>query len=208
MIIGDVYEPDKIKFACDKVESISVDYIIQGSHEKWAFERKTHFDLIGSVRDGRVWNQLERLKDLEKQGYKVALILEGYKYLLFKNKNIKISQSQYQGILIAIAKYGIPIITTENMDLTIMTLKQIDMSAGKVSEFVRPTISKGGRTIEEEASDMLCAIDGVGRKTADKLLSAYGSIKELVNAETIDLASTVSIREAKHIEEVLNTRFR
>lgn len=200
----DIFEPDKLKAIADKVENIQVDYFIVGKKKKYAIERKTWSDLFSSLKEGRVWDQLTRLKNLQAEGYEPRLLIEGHKFILFKYK--KITQAQIAGIEEAILSYGVPIMYADTQDLTIMKLKLMDQKAGDTTEWQRPTIAKTGRTPQEEAEDVLAAIDGIGRKSANKLIKYFGTVKEAINGEIFEVASVIGVREAKHFEDVINRK--
>lgn len=204
MIIADIFEPDKLKGAADKVENIQVDYFVVGEHKKYAIERKTWSDLISSLKEGRLFDQLQRLKNLHAEGYEPRLLIEGQKFILFKFK--KVTQAQIAGIEEAVLSFGVPIMYAESQDLTIMKLKLLNNKVGESKEWSRPTIAKTGRNRQEEAEDVLAAVDGIGRKSANKLIKSFGSIKNVINADVLAVANIVGVREAKHLEDVVNRK--
>jgi ERCC4-type nuclease len=202
MIIADIYEPDKLKGAADKVENIQADYMVVGEHKKYVIERKTWTDLLGSIKEGRIWDQLRRLKNLEaSDGYQPRLIIEGYKFMLFKYK--RVGKAQLEGLLTAIVDFGVPILYAETQDATILQLNILNNNAGEAKEFIRPTIAKTGRTKNEEKEDVLAAVDCIGRKTAKKLLKHFGNIREVVNSDQFYLSTVIGAREAQHFTDVI-----
>lgn len=215
MILVDIFEPEKLKHIADKVEDIKLDMLVVGSEKKYCIERKEIFDLISSTYDGRIWNQLERLKKLqESDGYIPRLILEGNKQKLFTFEKIKVrkglksrpfSKQHFTGLINSILDFGVPIIYTDNIEDTILTLKNIDKRSGDSVKFVRPTIQKGsGRKIYEEQEDIISAISGIGNKTASRLLSKYNTVSDVFGASESDLALIVGVSNAKHIKEIIS----
>lgn len=205
MIIADIFEPDKLKAIADKVENIQVDYFIVGKKKKYAIERKTWNDLFSSLKEGRVWDQLQRLKNLQaEEGYEPRLLIEGHKFVLFKYK--KITQAQIAGIEEAVLSFGVPIMYADSQEFTVMKLKLMDQKAGDTSEWSRPTIAKTGRTKQEECEDVIAAVDGIGRKSANKLIKNFGTVKEVVNAELFEIANLIGVREAQHFQDVINRK--
>lgn len=211
----DIFEPQQIREAADKVEDLKLDMLVVGDAKKYCIERKQVFDLMSSIREGRIWNQLERLKKLqESDGYLPRLIIEGDKQKLFNFEKVKVrrglkgvafGRSQYIGLLNSIIDFGVPIIYTDNVEDTILTLKNLNKRAGDLSAFVRPTIQKGsGRKVHEEQEDVLSAISGIGNITASKLLKKYGTIQNVWEVEIHELELIAGINTAKHIKEILS----
>lgn len=206
MKVGDLFEPDKLKGACDKVDNIQCDYLIIGKAKKYAIERKTWTDLLGSIKDGRLFDQLQRLKNLQStDGFEPRLIIEGYKFMLFKYK--KINKAQLEGLLTAVIDFGVPILYAETQDATIMQLNLLDKRAGDTEEYIRPTIAKVNRDSKTEKEDILCAIDGIGRVSAKKLLRHFGTVKNAINADELSLCRVIGVREARHLQSTYTEQY-
>jgi len=142
-------------------------------------ERKTVGDLLKSLRDGRIWNQLKGAKENYPRP---MIILEGalpYSY----NKKTAVDEMKVIGGLLGIAMgWGIPIVPSNHLD---QTAKIIDAAfrradRGKV-EYLKP-VKKKHYTAQEIREDILCTIPGLGRKTAKEILKKYPTIKAVNEA--------------------------
>jgi len=180
-IIVDVHEPDDIKESLNcTVEHLTVgDYMLFGERGNVVIERKEVNDLANSVRDNRFWEQLQGLKVLEEGGFRPLVIIEGEVWKVFKFR--KMNLSQWFGLQQAITVgYGIPIIQTRDKEQTVTFLKVLDSRLGKAKKYMKPPdVKKSNRTPVEQAEDMLCAVDLIGRKKAQDILARY-SIRDIV----------------------------
>jgi len=209
MIIVDSREPEKFRKIGDRVEDIQVDYIVEGEYGKYAIERKTLEDLIASVRSGRLWKQLDRLIELEENyGYEPVLVIHGNIYKRMRARFLKMSLSWWIGTQLAILRKGVGVIYLPSEDAFEALIKTIDKKVGEQKEWSRPHIcKKSNRDIREEAEDMICAVNGIGRKTGKDMLKVFGSVKGVVNAEYEELKHVIGERLAKHFIEVVQYRY-
>lgn len=208
-IIADIHEPKDIKEELDCiVEHLAVgDYLIIGEKGRVVVERKEVNDLVNSVRDNRFWEQLQGLKVLEEEeGFRPLVLIEGEQWKLFKYRKIKLPQ--WFGLLQAITVgFGIPVIYTRDRAQTIAFLKILKNRLGREVPYTRPVeIKKGSRTPVEQAEDMLCALDLIGRKKAQEILTYY-SIKELVmNPQLLLGIRGIGEKVCKNFIDVINSR--
>jgi len=182
MIVVDVHEPDKIKqkLRC-RVESLPAgDYVVFGQRGTVIIERKEVNDFVSSVRDDRLWQQLESIKAVaENEGFRPLLLIEGEPWKVFRFRKVRLPQ--WFGMLQAVTVgYGIPVMFTRDEDQTVLFIQQLERRLGKTDHVRSITVKKEGRTPVEQAEDMLCAVDLIGRKKAREILSRY-SIREIVN---------------------------
>lgn len=192
-ILVDSNEPDNLVTA---IKIAQLPYAIQklevGDYQigHILIERKTINDFYNSVRDGRLWNQLYNLYQASKEGeYRGLLVVIGAvptydffskkpmsreKYLYFKRTLDTIEAR-------APVSYGIPLIRKTCENDFVDFLKNILLSVGKLGKSKKPVlVKKELRTLEEIRSDMLCAVPGIGRDSADILAKNY-TIADLVN---------------------------
>lgn len=202
MIVMDLKEPgDYTKFA-DRTDDLKIDFLVEGQYRKYAGERKTISDLIASVRDGRLWNQLDTLCSMKEAGYIPILVLEGQTWLFFKKKVLTLGQ--WLGIQMAIASFCVPSVHVSGKSQYAFLLRMLDERAGKAREYVRPTIPKPKeRTIYDERVDMLAAVNGIGIKSAESLIDKYGTIRAVCGVEMQDLVELLGEKRAAHLLTVL-----
>ena len=182
MIIIDAREPEEIrkKLKAKTEYLVAGDYHITGERGNVAIERKTLDDFVSSIRSGRLWQQLHSLKVLEEEeGFKPLVLVEGEWWKVFNFR--KMNLVQWYGLLQAITiGYGIPVIFTKNMEQTVVFLKTLANRLGRGGKYTKPvTVKKKGRTVVEQAEDMLCGLDLIGRKKAQEILEQY-TVKEIV----------------------------
>lgn len=200
LVIGDVREPSKYLVVADRIDDIGIDYLIEGSEKRFAIERKTILDLKDSVKDGRLWRQLATLRDYEENGYQPILVIEGHLFSKWVRK--KVSINEWTGWQVGIAQFGVPVIHVLSRKGFFYVIEKLKERAGKRTRRKRPVVKKRGRTIEEERVDVLCAIDGIGVVTAERLLERFGTIKGVVNAKATDLVEILG-RRYPHFKEVV-----
>lgn len=217
-IIVDCHEPEHIvtqlKALFQQVDVVPLevgDYQIDNK----IIERKTVTDLISSISDGRLWDQLLRLMKVRENDYKplVAIIGEMPTFDYVKKRPMTKDRFNYfrsviQGVQITIAtSYNIPFLEFKDEQSFLAFLVKLS----KKSKSTRPvvTVKKENRTIEEVKSDMLSQIDGIGRIIADHLAKAYTiadlcslSKSKLSNLEIND--KKIGLTKAKNIYDALH----
>ncbi len=149
-------------------------------------ERKSGRDLAESIKDGRL---LSQLKDLARAFERPVLIVEGdpYRYL---------DPEAVRGALAsAVADFGVSVVTVGGPEETASFLHRLALRM--VKEGRRPRVPRGSRDRGDPRVEMLCAIPGVGPELAVRLLEAFGSIGEVVNASVRDLKKVPGIGEKK-----------
>jgi len=200
MIVADANEPEDYRKMADRVDSLPIDYIIDGERRRYAIERKTVMDLLSSVRDGRLWDQLESLVLLKQDGYIPIVVIEGLVYSYLKSG--KMTLAQWLGIQSGIASFSVATIMVSGKKQLKFLLDMLSKKAGQKREYVRPTIRKSKkRSIRDERVDMLSAVSGIGIKTAEVLIDAFQSPYGVcLNAEKLDVLIG---SKAVHLKEVL-----
>jgi len=202
MIIADVHEPEWLRALADEVKPLPVDYVIVGSERKYMVERKEVMDLWNSIKDGRLWRQLKYMEEArDAEGYIPILLIEGSLGKLLKFAR-GMTPKKFMGIQLAFSSFGVSVVQL-SPNFVPMFLKFLNEKSGKKRRFPRPSIPKPiERTIEEERIDMLRAVKGIGEKTAEELLSHFGDIVGVVNAEEFELRKVLKSK-TDHFLEVL-----
>lgn len=146
-----------------------------------AIERKTIRDLISSMINKRLIEQLKQLKKYSRQ----ILIIEGdIQRVLNENSNIS---KAVRGLIISIVtNYKIPIIFTQDYQDTAKYL----ITIAKQQTKPKTTVSLHSRipkTISEQKSYILEAFPNIGPKKAKMLLKKFKTIKNIINASEEEL---------------------
>jgi len=207
-IVVDVHEPDEIKkkLKCTVEHLLVGDYMLFGEKGNVVIERKEVNDLVSSIRDNRFWEQLQGLKVLEDEGFKPLVLIEGELWKIFKFR--KVNLVQWFGMLQAITVgYGIPVVQTRDRNQTVTFINILDNRLGKAREYVKPVeVKKGGRTPVEQAEDMLCAVDLIGRKKAQDILERYSIHDIVLNPRLLKNIKGIGDKVVSNFMNVINAR--
>jgi ERCC4-type nuclease len=163
------------------------DYIVS---DRVCIERKTVPDFEGSIMNGRLFDQLTRLRET----YKLPiLILEGDREDLRLNNNV------INGTIAAVyVDYGIPVIFSEGPENTaeIITAIAKREQNGKARE---PSMKGSARAYTNEQFQELVVgnLPGIGPKLARSLLKHFKSIRNIANADPKELVCVEKIGKKK-----------
>jgi ERCC4-type nuclease len=191
-----------VKDLADEVRELPIDLIVEGSERKYAVERKTVLEFWSSVKDGRLWKQLHVLEEMRNDGYIPLLVVVGSWAKLFKVAE-KMTPINFIGMQVGLGSFGVTVVNLPKQEWFLLLVKYLEAKAGQKKTFSRPNIPKPvTRTLLEEKVDVLRAIDGIGEKTAMKLLERFGSIKNVMNAESQDLEEILKSRLSHFLEVI------
>lgn len=214
MIYVDVHEPEKIVSTIRKlggevvVRDQPVDYAIQGTYGSIVVERKAVMtDLARSIEYGQLWDQLETLKIFESEGYIPFLLIEGNFWRLLrpvrrKKKVGGMSLQSLWGIMNSIMlDWMIPVVKTENMDMTANWLISMDRRLGKPAEDRIPALRHKIKELKENpdlmARFIVEGLPGISGELADNLLKHFGTVRKVMSASKEDLMQVKGIGEVK-----------
>jgi len=180
-----------------KLENLDVgDYIIGDL----IIERKNILDFINSIIDGRLYNQLEKLKDK-----KSILILEGTEDSLGIDTNISISYIRTL-ILKIILEYKIPVIRTSDFLETANYLYLLTKNYNKFPNI--PEKVKNYDDLNEVKLEILKSIPGIGENLALKLLDRFKSLKNIFLANKTDLENIIGEKKAERIKKIFEEEYK
>lgn len=182
------------------METIPVgDYIIS---DRICIERKTVSDFESSIINGRLFEQLEILK----QTYKLPIIiLEGDRETFRLKRNVII------GTIVSIyVDYGVPVIFSDGPENTAEIL--ITMAKREQNGKAREPSMKGSTrayTNEQFQEYIIGNLPGIGMKLAKSLLRHFGSVKAIANASVKELVKVEKIgkKKAELIHKTFNHRY-
>jgi len=167
-------------------------------------ERKTVDDFLQSLIDGKLFDQISRLRDAYPRP---ILIIEGDGLLTKRN----ISHNAIFGSIVSITvDFGVPIITTKN-PLETADLLYI-MAKREQRDEKRPIAVRGEKTpmsLREKQQFIVEGLPNVSAVLAKRLLERFGSIKDIVNASEEELKEVTGIGKgiASEILEILNAKY-
>ncbi len=158
-------------------------------------ERKTIEDLITSIPD-RLPMQLYR----QIEEYEVPILLiEGYLGRIYDQivsygQVYNMTWQQIWNFLRTWQDKGISLEITCDLEHTATRLEQI-------YDYYQKPAHSGGITRNSTGDSRLIALQcpGIGLQTASKLINAFGSLQKIANADYLDLAKVVSMKNAKQV---------
>ena len=176
------------------------DYIVKGV----AIERKTISDFIGSIKNKRLLRQLEELQQYEKK----LLIIEGiYEQELYTDsKEIEgMHANAIRGFLLSVLlSFKVPILFTKDYQ---DTAKFMDvLSRKKNTRDIGLNVSKKTLDSNERSQFILEGFQGIGPKTAKKLLKEFGNIKKIMNASEEELREVIG-KKAENMKKIIDSKY-
>ena len=176
------------------------DYILS---DRICVERKSVTDFENSIMNGRVFDQVERLKESFP---KPVLILEG------DGSEYRLSSNVILGAMLKLyIDYDTQVILSANEDETAEILYMIAKREQENKERL-PRIAGMKRAYSEEEWQrlVLASLPGVGPKIAEEMLRRFKSIKNVANASIEELMHVDKIgkKKATKIYEILNLEYK
>jgi ERCC4-related helicase len=177
------------------------DYVLSS---RIGVERKNTQDFISSLIEGKLFKQLQRLRDAYSRP---ILILEGENLFTHRNMN----HNAIYGSLASISvDYGIPIITTKD-ELETANLLSV-LAKREQKEEKKAVAIRGEKTqmsLNERQQFLVEGLPNVSAVLAKRLLMHFGSIKDIANASEEELQEVEGIGKniASEIIKLLNSDY-
>lgn len=175
------------------------DYAIS---DRICIERKTVSDFESSIINGRLFEQLEMLK----QTYQFPiLILEG------DRNEFKLKRNVITGTIVSVyVDYGIPVIFSDGPENTAEIMAVMAKREQNGTKRI-PSMKGSTRayTNEQFQEYIVGNLPGIGKKLAKSLLVHFGSIKAIANADVKELTKVEKIgkKKAELIHKTLNHKY-
>jgi len=167
-------------------------------------ERKTTTDFVNSLVDRNLMAQLRRLSE---QAYKPLLIIEGEGLYTMRD----VHPNAIRGALAAIAvDIGISILYTDNAESTaemLCVLARREDSESSHSNYSMP--KRAYHSIKEAQEAIIATFPDIGTVHAKKLLSEFGSVRNVVAASVDDITAIKGIgtKKAEKIVEIVTKHY-
>jgi len=163
-------------------------------------ERKTAQDLSDSLVDGRLFDQVRRLRD---NFDRPLMVVEGDDP--FNKRNIK-KNALYGALASITIDYNLPVIFTTGPEQTaefIMVLARREAKDGRRSI---PVEMGKKNTVQDAQVRVLSGIPGISTMLAGRLISHFGSLEKVFSADIDKLTGVEGIgkRKAKEIRSILS----
>ncbi len=179
-----------------KLDNLDVgDYIIGD----YIIERKNVLDFVNSLIDGRLYSQLERLKDKN-----AVLILEGDFESIY---GTDISTNFIRSIILKIIlEYKIPIIWTSDFLETASYLYLLAKNSQKSTKI--PEKIKKYDDLDQVKLEILKSIPGIGENLALKLLERFKSLKNIFLASKVELSNIIGDVKADRLKRIFEEEYK
>ena len=159
------------KFNLEKKRLEVADFIIS---DNIGIERKTASDFEQSIIDGRLFRQVERLKQ-EFEKPLIVIIGNGFE---------RISQKALAGAFISlIVDHGVPIVFLNDERNFAEFISRIIEREGKPARERKTNFSRKNRDFKTQRLSVVESLPGVGPSTARKLLESFGSVFGVFTAD-------------------------
>jgi len=212
-IIVDSREPDDIiRKLCARVrtekEFIEVgDYLLP---DGYALERKKGNDLMASVGNNRLFEQLNALCEYE---HPILCIVENNLWKSFYFSKNRYIHKQYIGTLTTLSckypKLKIMFLEEDEMFVSYVTSLHNKLLEDGHSERPSP-IHRKAKSVKVRSENALTCSKGVGVKTAKRILNHFGSIEEVCDATLaeLELVKKVSKSAAKNVYDLIHKKYK
>ncbi|MDE1871409.1 MAG: hypothetical protein KGI06_04190 [Candidatus Micrarchaeota archaeon] len=175
------------------------DYVVS---DRVCIERKTVSDFESSIMNGRLFEQIKRLKE----SYEMPmLVLEG------DAEYFKLKSSVINGAIASLyIDYGIMVMHTQDAKDTALMLASMARHE-QLDHERHPSLKGGARSFTESQFQerVIGNIPGIGPKLARSLLTHFRSIRGIANADESELMKVEKIgrKKAHLIRSTLNGRY-
>lgn len=154
-------------------------------------ERKEIQDLVNSIKNKRIFKQIEEIKKYNKR----LLIIEGD---LYSQKSL--NPNAIKGFILSVNLYHkIPVIKTNSAQ---ETAKYISILANKKINKSKTIIEKKKLNLEKRKKYILQSFEGIGPKTSQKLIDKFKSLKNIFFANEEELKPILKKRLFKFIKQL------
>jgi Fanconi anemia group M protein len=188
------------------IKALPVDYVVE-VEDGWAVERKTCIDLAKSIRDGRLWGELKKLKSIE--GLKPVLLVEGS--LAVVEKFTSWAPQSIVGVLNSVMfDWGVHVVFVPSVRWTVTYLTQLAKSAEIEERKPYPLrVKQKAESPREYALMVVEGLPGVSAVRARALLRHFKTLRSLFNASVEKLMEVEGVgrKTAEKIYEVANTEY-
>lgn len=164
-------------------------------------ERKSHADFIGSIIDGRIFEQAEHLR---KNFEKPIVVIEGYSNRRINENALKAATASL------LVDFNVSILTTRNPLDTAKTIfwiakrEQFEKKAG-----IGIKVGKKPKEVKKLQEFIVAGIPGISLVLAKRLLKKFGSIEKVFTADEDELKKVKGIGKevAKRIKKILTINY-
>lgn len=208
MIIVDVHEPRSIaEFLEDLGVKVKLMHLMPGDYVigRMGVERKSVRDFFSSLISKRLFDQVKRLREAYEE---VALIVEGDLSFVEMVSN---PNSIWGALTSLVIDRGIPVFFTPDEENTARLLYVLHKREVEGMSKALPAIRYKPKMLSDDEWRIFIVegLPNVGRKTAERLLSRFKTVRRIFNASATELMRIPEIGEkkARRIVELISGEF-
>jgi ERCC4-type nuclease len=138
-------------------------------------ERKATFDFHRSLAGGRLWRQLGRMRQHQRELY---LLVEGRRL----DEPGIVHPNAVRGACLATMRQGIRVIFSEDADDSARWLSVLARRLERGQSSYRPAYAQVRTQPGRPGQALLAAVPGISARSAEALLDTFGSVRSVVNA--------------------------
>jgi DNA excision repair protein ERCC-4 len=157
------------------------DYVVS---DRLVVERKTGADLAASIKDRRLFEQIERLREAYAA---VVLLVEG--------EPVHIARGSWEGALARVLVAGVAVLRTADRDESaawLLRLHRLERK-GPSEPRGRPRTRRPTDDLRQTGEDVLGCLPGVSTVGARRLLEHFGSLSAVFAADETQLQAVAGI---------------
>ena len=196
----------KLESVAVEMEQLDVGDYILGS--ECAAERKSIEDFLDTLTGGDR-SLFEQLGDLATSYEKPILLLEGDKSKLYSGR---VHKNAINGAIASIQfDFGVNVVYTDSEEDTVNWIQLIAEREQDDSDTeVQAHGTKSTQTVEDQQEYIVSSFEGIGPKTAKKLLQQFTSIEDIItaSAEELQETETVGPSTAEYIRDIVETEYK
>jgi len=177
------------------------DYVVSGGY---AIERKSVHDLVSSILDGRLVDQITRMCEVYER--RSLLVIGSLKEAEKLSPNTSLLYSSLAWTTLK----GVAIVVFEEEKQAAEFLRWLIQKSSEAEKrgfepLIRRRKPKSGRA-ELEVLNVLSSLPGVGPVTANRLLQEFGSLSAIFSASYSKLEAVVGAAKAKRLYNLFNLK--
>ncbi len=191
-----------------KVEVLETgDYIwVNEKGEKFIFELKTPSDFLGSIKSGRMWEQINRMV-AQENSFPFVVITTDDLYEDLLATRTRYPESVFWGSALSImTSWHIQFLILSKSAFFKNIIKKLENKKNKKSN-PHLIITKYHKKTIDLAIASLTAIPQIGGSASEKLIKEFHSLKAIANASQEDLEKVLNKKQAENLYTFFNSRF-
>ena len=210
-------EPERLRNMADRVsmhpEDYGVDVMVHGLAHSIGLQRKTISDLVSSLGDGRLAEQVVKMRRLDQ----TLVVVEGPMRwtnegeLLLNGWGEKLDLQRWRRIQLTLLGAGVHVVTSTDLEDTAHWITVACRWADSHDHSTLKPVGKamrgewGERRLEHYQMSVLCTVPGIGPELAQRIIEEVGFPFRLENGHRLNEVKGLGPKKMKEIEVIFPT---